>query len=227
MREVTTPPPVPRPRARPARPRPAPGPLAPRRAPSAAPFLLDWPGDATGPGLLARAALLALLAVWTLSFLRAGLDAERLMGSFLHLVNLPFHEAGHVLLSPFGRFLMVLAGSLFQVAVPLLCAGVFLVKNRDPFAASVATWWAGESLLDLAPYVADARALALPLLGGRTGAEVEGHDWEYLLTTLGLLGRDVALGRATFAAGALLMVASIAWGGGALWRKRACLREAP
>ena len=224
---MTKPPPVPTPRARPARPRPAPRPPAGSREASSFAFLLEWPGDATGPGLLARAALLALLALWTVSFLRAGLDAERLMGSFLHLVNLPFHEAGHVFFSPFGRFLTVLGGSVFQVAVPLLCAGVFLVKNRDPFAASVATWWAGESLLDLAPYVADARALALPLLGGRTGAEVEGHDWEYLLTTLGLLGRDVALGRATFALGAFLMVASIAWGGGALWRKRACLREAP
>jgi hypothetical protein len=148
------------------------------------------------------------------------MDPDRLMGSFLHLVNLPFHEAGHVLLSPFGRFLTVLGGSLFQVAVPLLCAGVFLVKNRDPFAASVATWWAGQSLLDLAPYVADARALALPLLGGRTGAEVEGHDWEYLLTTLGLLQRDVALGRSCFALGALFMLASLAWGGLALWRRR-------
>jgi hypothetical protein len=169
---------------------------------------------------VARAVLLALLALWTASFLRNGLSAERLMGSFLHLVNLPFHEAGHVFLSPFGRFLTVLGGSLFQVAVPLLCAGVFLVKNRDPFAASVATWWAGQSLLDLAPYVGDARALALPLLGGRTGAEVEGHDWEYLLTTLGLLRRDVALGRACFGLGAVLMLASLGWGGLALWRKR-------
>jgi hypothetical protein len=217
---VTTPPPIPSPRPRPSRPRPSPRPtpVEPARAPAA--ILLDWPGEASGPGLVARATLLALLALWTASFLRAGMDAERLMGSFLHLVNLPFHEAGHVFLSPFGRFLTVLGGSLFQVAVPLLCAGVFLVKNRDPFAASVATWWAGQSLLDLAPYVADARALALPLLGGRTGAEVEGHDWEYLLATLGLLQRDVALGRLCFGLGAVLMLASLGWGGLALWRKR-------
>jgi hypothetical protein len=183
-------------------------------------LLLEWPGEASGPGLVARAVLLALLALWTASFLRAGMSPERLMASFLHLVNLPFHEAGHVLFSPFGRFLTVLGGSLLQVAVPLLCAGVFLARNRDPFAASVATWWAGQSLLDLAPYVADARALALPLLGGRTGAEVEGHDWEYLLTTLGLLRQDVALGRLCFGLGAALMVASLVWGGLALWRKR-------
>jgi hypothetical protein len=167
-----------------------------------------------------RAAFVALLALWTLRFVRHGMDPEALMGSFLHLVNLPFHEAGHVLLSPLGRFLTVLGGSLLQVAVPLVCTAAFLLRTHDPFAASVTTWWAGQSLMDLAPYVADARALRLPLLGGRTGAEVEGHDWEYLLTALGLLERDVTLGRGTFFLGALLMGASLAWGGAVLWRKR-------
>jgi hypothetical protein len=170
--------------------------------------------------LLARAALWGLLALWTLVFLARGLDASSLMGSFLHLVHLPFHEAGHVLLSSFGQFLGVLGGSLFQVAIPLLCGAVFLVKNEDPFAASVTLWWAGQSLMDLAPYIADARALQLPLLGGQTGAEVEGHDWEYLLGALGLLNADVTLGRMSFALGALTMLAALGWGGWVLRRQR-------
>jgi hypothetical protein len=74
--------------------------------------------------------------------------------------------------------------------------------------------------MDLAPYIADARALELPLLGGRTGAEVEGHDWEYLLGTLGLINQDVALGRLSFALGALAMLAALGWGGVVLWRQR-------
>ena len=183
-------------------------------------LLLPEPGEASPVGLGARGVLLALLALWTLAFLRHGLDARYLMGSFLHLVHLPFHEAGHVFLMPFGRFLSVLGGSLFQVAIPLLCGAVFLLKNRDPFAASVTLWWAGQSLMDLAPYVADARALRLPLLGGRTGAEVEGHDWEYLLGTLGLMNHDVTLGRLSFALGALTMLAALGWGGAVLWRQR-------
>jgi len=44
--------------------------------------------------------------------------------------------------------------------------------------------------MDMAPYIADARALELVLLGGYTGAEVEGHDWEYLLGATGLLEYD-------------------------------------
>jgi hypothetical protein len=187
-------------------------------------LLLPDPGAASTVGLASRAVLLALLALWTLAFLRHGLDARYLMGSFLHLVHLPFHEAGHVFLMPFGRFLSVLGGSLFQVAIPLLCGAVFLLKNRDPFAASVTLWWAGQSLMDLAPYVADARALRLPLLGGRTGAEVEGHDWEYLLGTLGLMNHDVTLGRLSFALGALTMLAALGWGGALLWRQRGRLQ---
>jgi hypothetical protein len=183
-------------------------------------LLLRLPHAASTLGIAARVVLVALLALWTLGFLRHGMDARHLMGSFLHMVHLPFHEAGHVLLTPFGRFLSVLGGSLFQVAIPLVCGGVFLVKNRDPFAASVTLWWAGQSLMDLAPYIADARALRLPLLGGRTGAEVEGHDWEYLLGALGLLYQDVTLGRLSFALGALAMLAAIGWGSVVLWRAR-------
>jgi hypothetical protein len=78
--------------------------------------------------------------------------------------------------------------------------------------------------MDLAPYVADARALRLPLLGGRTGAEVEGHDWEYLLGALGLMNHDVTLGRLSFVLGALVMVAALGWGAAVLWRQRARLR---
>ena len=189
-------------------------------------LLLPDPGEPNPWSLAARAVLLALLALWTLGFLRHGIDPQYLMGSFLHLIHLPFHEAGHVLLMPFGRFLMVLGGSLFQLAIPLLCGGVFLLKNRDPFAASVTLWWAGQSLMDLAPYIADARALRLPLLGGRTGAEVEGHDWEYLLGATGLINHDVTLGRLSFALGAITTLVALGWGGAVLWRQRARLQAA-
>jgi hypothetical protein len=182
-------------------------------------LLLRDPDEAAPVALVARAVLLAVLALWTLGFLRHGLDAPHLGGSFMHLIHLPFHEAGHVFLLPFGRFLTVLGGSLFQVAIPLLCGAVFLLKNRDPFAASVTLWWAGQSLMDLAPYIADARALQLPLLGGFTGAEVEGHDWEYLLRATGLIDHDVTLGRLCFALGALTLLAALGWGGALLWRQ--------
>jgi hypothetical protein len=103
--------------------------------------------------------------------------------------------------------------------LPLALAGAFL-KQHDQFGAAVCTWWAGQNLLDLAPYIADARALQLVLLGGRTGAEVEGHDWEYLLGQLGWLRFDRTLGLAAHRLGLLIMVAALIWGAIYLARTR-------
>jgi hypothetical protein len=151
----------------------------------------------------------AILAVLTWQYARMPLDAT-LEAGFLHLPDLVFHEAGHVLFSPFGRFMTVLGGSLCQVLVPVICLAAFLRQDNGPGAA-ICTWWTGQNLIDLAPYIADARRLQLVLLGGYTGAEVEGHDWEYLLTTLRAMRYDVALGRTAQAAGTLLMIAAVVW----------------
>jgi hypothetical protein len=185
-------------------------------------FWFGTPGEASGAAIAGRAALVAFLLVWTIRFLGHGPAPDYLAASFMHLIHLPFHEAGHVLLSPFGRFVTVLGGSLFQVAVPVVCAVALLKQTSDPFGAAVATWWAGQSLMDLAPYIADARALKLVLLGGHTGAEVEGHDWEYLLGALGGLRYDTAIGRASFTIGAVVMVAALAWGAAVVWRQWTC-----
>ena len=177
------------------------------------------PESAASPLVLAgRGILLVALALWSLSFFAIAMDGDRLAASFMHLVHLPFHEAGHILFMPLGSFLMALGGTLAQLMVPLLCAGA-LLRRRDRFGTAVALWWTGQSLMDIAPYVADARALRLVLLGGHTGAEVEGHDWEAILGALGWLRYDVALGRAANAAGVLLMLAALAWGARVLWRQ--------
>jgi hypothetical protein len=146
--------------------------------------------------------------------------------SILHLPNLVFHEAGHVLLGFFGRFIMVLGGSLFQFALPLILAAAFL-RQRDPFGAVVCTWWAGQNLVDLAPYIADARALQLVLLGGKTGAEVEGHDWEYLLTTLRWQRFDRTLGLTAHRLGLLIMTGALVWGAVHLARNRDLRHDGP
>ncbi len=166
-----------------------------------------------------RAVLLAGLVVWTWQFARAPMGVAA-TDSVLHLPNLIFHEAGHVVLGIFGRFIGALGGSLFQVAVPLAIAAAFL-RQRDQFGASVGIWWAGQNILDLAPYIADARSLQLALLGGRTGAEVEGHDWEYILGELGWLHLDRTLGAAAHRVGLLIMCMALAWGAMALVRGQA------
>lgn len=136
----------------------------------------------------------------------------------LHAVNLAFHEAGHLFFSPFGRFLHVLGGTLGQLIIPAVVTGTFLWQ-RNTFGAAVGVWWLGESLLDISPYINDARAGQLMLLGGVTGSEVEDyHDWEVLLTKLNMLPYDHTLARLAFSIGSLLMLVAMIWGCWLLWK---------
>jgi len=97
------------------------------------------------------------------------------------------------------------------VTVPASLTIVFLTKHRDVFGAAVTWWWVGENLVDLAPYIDDARRLQLVLLGGKTGAEVEGHDWERILLLTGALHRDHQLAGLVQFLGAALMLGALAW----------------
>lgn len=160
-----------------------------------------------------RAVVFLLLLWWGRAFIFTPLETNYTGESFFHLVNLPFHEAGHILFIPFGRFMTILGGTLGQILMPLVCLVTFIVKTRDPFAGSVALWWTAESFMDIAPYINDARAMDLMLLGGVTGKETDGHDWNNLLTMLGWLEYDQRLAHLAYNFGILLMLGSFAWGG--------------
>jgi hypothetical protein len=152
--------------------------------------------------------------LWGLKFLSTPMETNYVGESFMHMINLPFHEAGHLIFSPVGRFMQVLGGSLGQLLMPLICLSALLIQNRDAFGAAVGLWWFAESLMDLAPYINDARALDLVLLGGVTGKEVEDyHDWEHILRTLGWLQYDHVLAHAAHVLGSLLMILAFIWGG--------------
>src|SRR5262245_23264935 len=74
---------------------------------------------------------------------------------FLDGVNLAFHEAGHLFLSPFGMVVHVLGGTLLQLAMPLVCAVHFL-RQGQRFEPLVCGVWFGESLMYTALYMGDA-----------------------------------------------------------------------
>lgn len=126
---------------------------------------------------------------------------------FLDGVNLAFHEAGHLFLRPFGRTLHVLGGTLAQLAVPALCAG-HLARQGRPFEAAICGVWLGESAMYAGRYIADAQALALPLVGGHI------HDWNWLLGRSGLIAHCRLLGLLAHGLGSLAVVASLV----AAWR---------
>src|SRR3990172_5789254 len=159
-----------------------------------------------------RALLLLLLARWTWIFLVWPMRQDTIGASFLHVISIPFHEAGHMLFAPFGDLMTSFGGSAPQVLVPIVCWMAFMTTSPNPFGAAVMCWWAGENLLDVAIYINDARTLQLILLGGHTGAEVEGHDWEHILELIGQTVHDHHIAWTVHAIGGVMMVAGLVWG---------------
>ncbi len=187
-------------------------------------LLLPVPVDPNPLVIAGRAVLLVLLVIWSCFFLFASIESNAVGRSFMHLVNLPFHEAGHIIFSPLGRFIQVLGGTLGQLLMPMVCMAVLLLKTRDAFGAAVALWWLAESFMDIAPYINDARSLNLMLLGGVTGKDVpDYHDWEFILRKVGLLKMDHALAYLAQGAGIVIMVAALVWAATNVWREfKAC-----
>lgn len=169
--------------------------------------------------LAGRGLLLGLVAAYSVQFYRMNMmQLTESNGSYaLHVVHLVFHEAGHIIFSWFGSFMHVLGGSLFQVLVYLIWFVAARYWGNDAFAGALCLWLAGTSLVDVAPYINDARSLQLTLLGGGTGREVEGHDWEYILTELNLLRQDIYISRWVLSAGRWLMSLSLLWATVVLW----------
>lgn len=121
----------------------------------------------------------------------------------LDSANLAIHEAGHPLTGLMSDRLAVYGGTLFQLAFPVAVAVHF--RRRGHAAGTAAgVVWLGENLLNVARYMADARAQELPLVGGGD------HDWTEILGRWHLVQWDTRL------AGILRLVAVllISW---AVW----------
>ena len=199
----------------------------PTGAPSPAVGASDSPRALQSYARVALAAVLAWLA-WVA--FRDELGYVPLLSD----IDLAIHEFGHMLFMPFGiQFLgstmMILGGSLTQVAFPLVFFGYFMRKQddgrrRDLFAAMVCLWWSGINLLSVAIYCADSRAGQLMLLDGSTGQESDGHDWNNLLTRWGLLEHDTAIARWMRAIACLVCVGSLIV---AVWSQLQSPREQP
>jgi hypothetical protein len=175
----------------------------------------------------ARAIVLLVLLIWGVKLMVTPLQTNYSGECFWHLVNLPFHEVGHLIFRIFGRLMSSLGGTLGQLLIPLICLGAFLLKTRDTFAGSFALWWFGENFMDLAPYINDARSLSLPLLGGNTGrtSPYGFHDWEFILKKTGLIRYDHLLADFSYRFGTILMIFALIWGGYILFKQLGNLRQ--
>src|SRR3989475_12683960 len=104
------------------------------------------------------------LAFYTLFRLHAATNQSGFL--VLDNVNLVAHEAGHLFFRWFGYTATILGGTLGELLVPLLIAGYFFWR-RETAGTAFAAFWFFENFLYIGTYMADARTLALPLVGDR------------------------------------------------------------
>lgn len=130
-------------------------------------------------------------------------------------LNLGIHELGHFVFSPFGDFMTAAGGTLLQIIAPLAGIAMFY-RQRDWFAISFALAWLGTSFFGIAPYAADARSRALPLVTPGPGEPI--HDWYFMLARLGWLRHDELIARFFRMSGILAMAAATVFGAWLLWR---------
>ncbi len=128
---------------------------------------------------------------------------------FLDGLDLPIHETGHLVFAWGGEVITALGGTMFQLIVPLLFV-VYFWRRGDRHAATIPLWWAGQNCWNIARYVADARAMELPLVGGGE------HDWTFLLGVWGVLSSDTLIARNVRSVGTLIIAASVVIGWWAL-----------
>jgi hypothetical protein len=151
---------------------------------------------------------LGFLALATLYLVPTLLSPIR--GNMLGGVIFYTHEAGHVLFSPFGTFVMIAGGTITQLLVPVAFAAHF-VRQGQPFSAAVVLYWLAMSFLQASVYAGDALTLDLPLSGSwESGSEEMAeqgetrHDWRNMLEMLGLLNATYLVSGALRLAGTLV-----------------------
>ena len=129
--------------------------------------------------------------------------------------NLLFHEAGHPIVGLFSSRLEPYGGTIGQLVFPCVLAIAFWRQGRAlGFAAA---WiWFFENWFNIARYMADARRLELPLLGGGD------HDWNTILTRWNLLQYDTRIGSALNVIGWIGITAACAWVAWRAWQDSRC-----
>ena len=149
----------------------------------------------------------ALFLVAAMAFFAAlALDGDGYL-FVLDDANLLFHEAGHVIFGLFGPAMGLYGGTLGQLVFPL-CGMVGFRIRRDAVGCAACSIWFFQNWLSISRYMADARAQALPLVGGG------GHDWDAIFSRWHALSSDRLIASVAHAIGWLGMagtVAAVTW----------------
>ncbi len=122
--------------------------------------------------------------------------------------NLLFHEAGHPIIGLFSSRLEPYGGTIGQLVFPIVLAVSFWRKDQ-PLSFAGSLIWFFENGLNIARYMADARAQELALVGGGD------HDWNTIFGRWHVLAYDTSIATVVKFIGWTGMAAVCAW---VLWR---------
>src|SRR5215813_5046540 len=128
---------------------------------------------------------------------------------FIDCANLVVHEGGHLLFGWFGSTIGLWGGTLLQWLVPLLLAAYFFSKGQTT-AFVFCLFFFFENWLYTAGYMADARAMQLPLVTVGD-PELAEHDWHAIFTSLGCLDYDTTIAAVVRFLGWCGMLGSVGW----------------
>ncbi len=122
----------------------------------------------------------------------------------LDYANLVFHEAGHPAIGLFSRHMETYGGTLGQLTFPVVLAVSFW-RRGEAISFAVSVIWFFENWLNIARYMADARARVLPLCGGGD------HDWARIFGRWNVMNHDTQIAAVVRTIGWLGMGAACAW----------------
>ncbi len=151
------------------------------------------------------------VAAWLAFYAFFLVYAFRMHGGYLFIdsANLVVHEGGHMLFSWFGHTLCLWGGTILQWAVPFLLAAYFF-QQRQMAAFVFCLFFFFENWLYTATYMADARAMVLPLVTAGDSDFIE-HDWNTIFSSLGVLQYDTAIAAVVRTLGWCGMLACAGW----------------
>jgi hypothetical protein len=144
---------------------------------------------------------------------------------FIDTANLIVHEGGHNLFRWFGPTLCLWGGTILQWAVPFLLATNFFTQRATAgFVFSLFFFF--ENWLYTATYMADARAMILPLV--TTGdPEFAEHDFHAICSSLGVLNYDTTIAAVIRLLGWCGMLATVIWFAQVKTAQRSSLEATP
>ena len=175
------------------------------KAPSRLENFYQWAGPRL-PVTAGRIGFTILWAVFLLSLFDHMVSRSGFTGSLVYFLVILPHEAGHFICSPFGWFLSVAGGSIWQILLFVIFGFIVLFRKRRNEALG---WWVvvGHSLINLSTYIADASARSLPLIPFLV-PDASRHDWGLMLEYLGLLEYDWLFAQIAIVIGGVIVLSA-------------------